>query len=343
MKNKYSSYSFLSSSLNKQLSVLVAYLMHSTYNYNLYKNILNLLVDDDITNKANPPISIEAYLSFKIIQTSAEVTSSASYKWILESDFKRIHEFFEVINYDEIGKLEASEKDEVSKKLQQLAKKGDLISSSYESKCQEVLIKHLDECTENAYTWYNDSIDDKTKIIELAVAVCDSFSKKENLDLKVEANDTIFMCRTTHDLIDYADYFHIIPENREPKWLIYHLSWGNNIIEKFYNISISLMLLAAIKRQKAAELDTSSTYETEAGIKKLGKFVHKNTKETFKQITDDPEYQQNNLKLDSLTDGMQEIHQNMMTLLHDVTHSNIPVKHSVSEEDAANLDDKTGV
>ena len=51
------------------------------------------------------------------------------------------------------------------------------------------------------------------------------------------------------------------------------------------------MLLAAIKN-KAAELDTSSTYETEAGIKKLGKFVHKNTKETLKQITDDPEYQE---------------------------------------------------
>jgi uncharacterized protein (UPF0248 family) len=331
---KHHSYNFLSCTLNRNLASLIEQLTHMEYNLKTHHLILNKVKDAELKDKNQEPISFELYNAWKIIAKSNGLTSAASFRWSLESIYRELSNFFEKINYEEIEKMEITERENISQKIKKLASEADSIAKSYNVVAQPSLVEHLNYCHKTAYDRYHWIIEHRKTLHELMINICEEVTKKLDLELHLHEKDSIFNCTIMENLIYTADYFSLAPREKNIDWLMNELAWGKDPIYKFFNIQTSLLLLISIKKEKGAELNTHAMSVND--IKKIAKAVHKLSKkklEPFHKELKISTCKSPDQHLKTLT----QLYQDMSKLLDKLNHSSIPQVHDVSEEEARKL------
>ena len=296
--------------------------------------LIDKVKNADLSEKKQEPISFEVYNAWKIIRKSNGLTSAASFRWSLESIFNDLSGFFDKINYEEIEKMEISERENISQEIKKFAEQADNLAKSYSSVAQPSLIEHLQYCHNSAYERYQWMIDNRAPIHQLMKDICEEVAKEFKFEIQINEKDSVFNCTLMENLIYTADYFSLAPRDKNTGWLLNELSWGKDPIYKFFNIQTTLLLLISIKNEKGAELSSNSLNASE--IKKLAKAVHKLSKKKLTPFHEGLKIGTNK-KPSEHTKTLNSLYQDMSKLLDKLYHSCIPLTHSVSEEEARKL------
>ncbi|MDA9832740.1 hypothetical protein N9C31_03880 [Gammaproteobacteria bacterium] len=328
------SYNFLSCSLNHNLALLIEQLMNEPYNIKSHNLVIKSIKNAELTHQEQKPISFDLYIAWKVLSRSSALTSAASFKWSLDAIHRDTSHYFDCINYEEIKKMEISEREDISRVIQEFAKKGDAISQKYTQNAQPLLVKYLEDAHTSAYERYHWMINHRKTIHQIMTQICQEVASQNAIEINIDHEDSIFNCIHFNHLTYVADYHSLAPRGKNTSWLLDALAWGSDPIYKFFNIQTALLYLATIKMDQGAQLNTQEMPPSD--IKKIAKSIHKLSRTTLRESHTELMIQANK-PLNDHTVVLTEVYQEMVDLLEDLHHSSIPLTHKISVEEAQKL------